>query len=200
METGPILTGRLKLAAGGAAILLLAGWLAWGGSHAPSRPVDASAQPADGVSAGAPAPADASASEDSGAGGLDDILEEQNGDLVDVLAVLPRACATAAPRGAGRLAVAAVETCVADAEESANLVSLVRESVESPAGAEMPGDVQTRWGHALLGDAHTITRAIDPVAQTVGEALASGRMPPAEFRALGQLRDRLDRVRATLNL
>src|SRR5271155_2076136 len=98
MGTGAILRGRLKLATGGAVILLLAGWLAWGGSRAPSRPVDASAQPAAGPSADGPAPADASASEDSGAGGLDDILEEENGDLVDVLAVLPRACAAAAPR------------------------------------------------------------------------------------------------------
>jgi len=201
METGSLLRGRLRIAAGCAAIAALAGWLAFGGSRAPSTAtVDSAQPPAAGPSAGAPTPADPSASADADARGLDDILEQENGDLVDVLAVLPRACAAAERHGAGRLAVPAVETCVADAEESANLVSLVRESVESPAGAAMPGDVHTRWGHTLLGDAQTVGHAIDPVARAIGEELASGRTPPGEFRALGQLRDRIDRVRATLSL
>jgi len=200
MEAAAKMSARLRIAAGCAALVALAGWLALGGSRAPSAPPEAAAQPATGPSGGALAPADPSGSDVSDAGGLDDILEEENGELMDVLGVLPRVCGAARRPRAGRLAVPAVEACVADAEAAANLTNLVRESVESPAGADMPGDVRTRWEHTLAGDARTIARALDPVTQTIGQALASGDASPAEVRAFGHLRDRIDRARATLNL
>jgi len=185
---------RIGVAAGIATALAVGGWLLVAQTRPQAPPPEA-----DGVAA-APRPAvasaDVSGAPPSDASGLDDMLEAESGELTDLLSHLHQTCAAAPRPAGGRLEVSAVEACVADAEQTANLASLIRESFESPAGAAMPGDVRTRWEATLSADAGTIDRAIAPVEVAVGRVLASGTAPPGDFRALSHLRDRIDQVHA----
>jgi hypothetical protein len=83
---------------------------------------------------------------------------------------------------------------VEDAEGVMNLVELLRGTIEGPAGAAMPADVRRRWDGTLSQATATVRRMLIPVWDGVGQALARGGESPAEFRALGHLRDRIGRV------
>jgi len=190
----PMMRSRVGVAAAVIAAVAVGSWLLL----AQNRPL--ATPPGTGSVAHAPRPpiesTDSSEPAPSDASGLDDMLEAESGELTDLLAHLSETCAAATRPAGARLEIPAVEACVEDAEQAANLASLIRESVESPGGAAMPGDVRSRWEATLTTDAGTVDRALAPVAVAVGRVLASGAARAADFRALSHLRDRIDRVHA----
>ena len=189
---------RLGLIVVFATALGMGGWRlgAHGASSTPpARLIAPPASQANVSSADAP---DSPASDSSDVSGLDEMLESENGALTDLVSHLKHTC-TAAPRlTAGQLTVSAVEACVANAEQAANLVNLISESVASAAGAEMPSGVRARWEKDLASDKRSINKVLTPVGHALAYGLASGQEPPGDFRALGHLRDRIGRVLAAV--
>ncbi len=125
---------------------------------------------------------------------LADILEAEGGQLTDVLAHLRNTCGLARPSRGERTAVDLGTRCVEDAEGTMSLVDLIRGSIEGPAAAGMPGDLRNRWEDTLVSARATVREMLTPVWDAVGRDLASGRPAPADFRALGHLRDRIGLV------
>jgi hypothetical protein len=137
--------------------------------------------------------------QDPGTNSLPDFIEAQAGQLNDILSHLRLTCAAATPRSpSGRLSSTALSKCVADAEAAVNVVDVLRGSIQSPAGAAMPGDVRKRWDDTLAETTATVASALTPLWDSTGRALASGRESPEEVQALGHLRDRIGRVLSQL--
>ncbi len=183
------------------AVLVLA-LVAWVLTHAytpafrvePASP-GASAAAADRAPSDAPAAPPAGGAPGAPSGSLADLLEAQAGELSDILAQMHAACAAAqAPVPGGGLARAAASGCVADAEAAMSIVDLLRGTVESPAGQNMPGEVRARWATTLAQAAAAIREALAPLWTRTGQVLASGQAPPEEVRRVGHLRDRIGRV------
>jgi hypothetical protein len=185
------------------AVLVLA-LVAWVLTHAytPAFRVEpAPASPGASAAAADRAPSDAAAAPPAGgapgapSGSLADLLEAQAGELSDILAQMHAACAAAqAPAPGGGLARAAASGCVADAEAAMSIVDLLRGTVESPAGQNMPGEVRARWATTLAQATAAIREALAPLWTRTGQVLASGQAPPEEVRRVGHLRDRIGRV------
>lgn len=125
---------------------------------------------------------------------LADILEAEGGQLTDVLAHLRTTCGLARPSRGERTAVDLVTRCVEDAEGTMSLVDLIRGSIEGPAAAGMPGDLRNRWEDTLVSARATVREMLTPVWDAVGQDLTLGHSAPADFRALGHLRDRIGLV------
>jgi hypothetical protein len=137
--------------------------------------------------------------QDPGSNSLPDVIEAQAGQLNDILSHLRLTCAAATPRSpSGRLSSTALSKCVDDAEAAVNVVDVLRGSIQSPAGAAMPGDVRKRWDDTLAETTATVTSALTPLWDSTGRALASGRESPQDVQALGHLRDRIGGVLSQL--
>jgi hypothetical protein len=137
--------------------------------------------------------------QDPGTNSLPDFIEAQAGQLTDILSHLRLTCAAATPPSpSGRLSSTALSKCVDDAEAAVNVVDILRGSIQSPAGAAMPGDVRKRWDDTLAEATATVTSALTPLWDSTGRVLASGRESPEEVQTLGHLRDRIGRVLSQL--
>jgi hypothetical protein len=190
---------RSLLVLGLAAAVAVLGWsVLRGGPASPPAGTDSAAGPGSAATSPAPPPQSAAPPQegDNGGGDIGDVLEPANGQLVDMLGHLQTSCAAAAPPGGAAAGVSALTQCAQDAEGVMNLVDLLHGTIEGPAGAAMPQDVQKRWEGTLAQATATVRQSVTPVWDAVGRRLASGGGSPAEFRALGHLRDRLGRVLA----
>jgi hypothetical protein len=126
--------------------------------------------------------------------GLADILEPEGAQMTEMLRHLQVSCPAASASRGLRPSISVVTRCVEDAEGVMNLVDLLGGTIEGPAGAAMPADVRARWRETLESAKGTVRRMLTPVWESVGQRLASGAGSPAEFRALGHLRDRIGRI------
>ncbi len=127
-----------------------------------------------------------------------DILEPMAAQLADLLEHLREQCAPA-QRPAGLSSPGVVKRCVETAEAAANTMDLVRGTLASAAGRDVPSGVRARWAHDLAGAGAQIRASLAGVRWSMDRALASGAPSPAAFSELGQLRDRIDRVLGELD-
>jgi len=153
------------------------------------------AHPASRSAPGTSAGADSIVQErDPGADSIAEILEAQAGQLTDLLSHLRGTCASAKASAGVHVAIGTATRCVEDAEAAMSTVELLRETIASPAGAGMPAEVRRRWDGTLSAATATIHELLGPLWDDAGGALASAHESPADFRALGHLRDRIGRI------
>lgn len=140
-----------------------------------------------------PASPPSTAAAPTGGDDLADIIEPQAAQLSDLLESLHAACPAARyPARPG--GVSAVARCVEAAEAAIRTADLIRGTLESPAGASIPGTVRERWHGTLAEAAGTVREALVPVQQAVGGTLAGELISAAAFRDLSHLRDRIARM------
>jgi hypothetical protein len=204
MTSRRLLAGVLAAAVTAAAVLALGRV----GFHGPAGGTGAApATPAPSAPSGGPPPASSTnrpaaggtiaPGADSGAGrdttDIGDILEPMAAQLADLLEHLRDQCA-AAQRPENLSSPAVAKRCIETAEAAASTVDLVRSTLASAGGRDVPSGVHARWAHDLTGAGAQIRASLAPVRQSVDRTLASGGPSAAAFREFGHLRDRIDRV------